>query len=93
MYYLFSLAVLTGVPGMLKIEVAPTITPDPNNAYTLQLDATGGLSFSNSTPVFLSPLSHLTLVQTDRAVYNPMQTGQFLFQELFLIIVCFTLIS
>ena len=51
-------------------------TPDPNNSYTLQLDGSGGLSFSNSTAINLAPLTHLTFIQTDKKIYKAGQLGE-----------------
>ncbi|XP_076448767.1 CD109 antigen-like [Babylonia areolata] len=62
-----------GQSAMLEIQVGANIPRDPDNRYSLQLDGSGALSFSNSTSLQMAPLSRLAFIQTDRTAYT---TGQ-----------------
>lgn len=44
--------------------------------YMLQLYGSGGLTFSNSTPLQLQTTSYLTFIQTDKPMYKPGDLGR-----------------
>ncbi|XP_025115389.1 CD109 antigen-like isoform X1 [Pomacea canaliculata] len=53
--------------GMLTMQVFNAVSSD----YMLQLNGSGGLTFSNSTPLQLQTISYLTFIQTDKPMYKP----------------------
>ncbi|KAK7114959.1 CD109 antigen-like isoform X3 [Littorina saxatilis] len=69
-----SITLSNGETKKLEIQIGANIAL---SSYTLQLDGTGGLTFSNSTPIQLAPLTHLTFIQTDKKMYKASQLIRF----------------
>ncbi|KAL8602917.1 hypothetical protein ACOMHN_062612 [Nucella lapillus] len=69
-----SSAILTnGETDQLRFQV-PILSSAEGSSYTLKLDGSGGLTFTNSTPITLESQTMVTLVQTDKSIYKALDT-------------------
>lgn len=64
----------SGVSTLIDVKVPSHLTM---GEYGLKVEGTGGLTFSNWTKLDFEKKSSSILVQTDRAMYKPGQTGYY----------------
>ena len=53
----------------------PTVLPEPT--YLLQISGTGGVEFNEEATVRVEHKTLIILIQTDKAIYKPEETGKF----------------